>query len=110
MRTLLIGLAIVFVAHPALSQQQGPDTAASSASAAPAGSIFWGDYFERRTIPRFLMVYWLVACLPLAFAGLATSAWMLSSVDTSAGSDTQGPMAESSLAVASQASALRAEM
>ena len=44
MRTLLIGLAIVFVAHPALSQQQGADTAASSASAAPAGSIFWGDY------------------------------------------------------------------
>ena len=44
MRTLLIGLAIVLVAHPALSQQQGADTAASSASAAPAGSIFWGDY------------------------------------------------------------------
>ena len=28
----------------ALSQQQGADTAASSASAAPAGSIFWDDY------------------------------------------------------------------
>ena len=40
-------------------------------------SIFWGDFFERRSIPRFLTVYWLVACLPLAFAGLATSAWML---------------------------------
>ena len=44
MRTVLIGLAIVLVAHPALSQQQGADTAASSASAAHAGSIFWGDY------------------------------------------------------------------
>ena len=44
MRTLLVGLAIAFVAHPALSQQQGADTAASSASAASAGSIFWGDY------------------------------------------------------------------
>ena len=44
MRTVLIGLAIVLVAHPALSQQQGADTAASSAIAAPAGSIFWGDY------------------------------------------------------------------
>ena len=40
----------------------------------------------------------------------ATRALMPSSVDTSAGSDTQGPMADSSLAVASQASALRAEM
>src|SRR3990167_11452185 len=44
MRTLLVGLAIALVADPALSQQQGPDAAASSASAAPAGSIFWGDY------------------------------------------------------------------
>ena len=44
MRTLLVGLAIAFVAHPALSQQQGADTAVSAASAAPAGSIFWGDY------------------------------------------------------------------
>ena len=44
MRTVLIGLAIAFVAHPTLSQQQGLDTAAPSASATPAGSIFWGDY------------------------------------------------------------------
>ena len=44
MRTVLIGLAIAFVAHPALSQQQGPDPAGSSAIAPPARSIFWDDY------------------------------------------------------------------
>ena len=44
MRTVLIGLAIAFVAHPALPQQQGPDPAGSSAIAPPARSIFWDDY------------------------------------------------------------------
>ena len=43
MRTLLRRPCHRLVAHPALSQQQGADTAVSSASAAPAGSIFWGD-------------------------------------------------------------------
>jgi conjugal transfer pilus assembly protein TraF len=44
MRTVLIGLVIAFVAHPALSQQQGPDPAGPSASSPVARSIFWDDY------------------------------------------------------------------
>ena len=44
MRTLLVTLAIAFVAHPAASQQPDPDPAASSARAPPTRSIFWGDY------------------------------------------------------------------
>lgn len=40
-------------------------------------SIFWNDYFERRTFGRYLLVYWLVASLPLAFAAFATNVWML---------------------------------
>jgi len=40
-------------------------------------SIFWNDYFERRTLARYLPVLWMVAYLPLSAAYFATSAWML---------------------------------
>jgi conjugal transfer pilus assembly protein TraF len=48
MRSVLIGLAITFVALPALSQRQGADAGGSSASAATATptatAIFWDDH------------------------------------------------------------------
>lgn len=40
-------------------------------------SIFWNDYFERRTVGRYLTVYWLIACLPLVLAMFATNVWMI---------------------------------
>ncbi len=40
-------------------------------------SIFWNDYFERRTLARYLPVLWVVAYLPLAASAWATSAWGL---------------------------------
>lgn len=44
MRTLLVGLAIAFVTHPAVSQLPAPEPAASPESAPTARSIFWDDY------------------------------------------------------------------
>ena len=44
MRTLLVGIAIAFVTHPAVSQLPAPEPAASSESAPTARSIFWDDY------------------------------------------------------------------
>lgn len=40
-------------------------------------SIFWNDLFGRMLFGRYLLVYWLVTCLPLAFIGLAHSYWAL---------------------------------
>jgi MFS family permease len=40
-------------------------------------SIFWNDLLKRRTIARYLRVYWLLASLPLAAIALADSYWML---------------------------------
>lgn len=37
-------------------------------------SIFWNDLFQRRAPGSYLRVYWLIACLPLAFAALAQPA------------------------------------
>lgn len=40
-------------------------------------SIFWNGLFARNRINRYLFLYWAVYCLPLAFAGLAPSIWIL---------------------------------
>lgn len=40
-------------------------------------SIFWNDYFSRRPFGRYLMVFWAVGCLPMAFVSLAHSYWQL---------------------------------
>lgn len=40
-------------------------------------SIFWNDYFARRSMARYLAVYWLVACLPMAFVAFADNFWMV---------------------------------
>jgi len=40
-------------------------------------SIFWNDYFARRSMARYLAVYWLIACLPMAFVAFATNYWMV---------------------------------
>lgn len=40
-------------------------------------SIFWNDFFKRMKFGHYLTAYWLLACLPLAFMGLATNYWLL---------------------------------
>jgi MFS family permease len=40
-------------------------------------SIFWGGLYARRRLGSFLVLYWLICCLPLAFVGLASNVWML---------------------------------
>jgi MFS family permease len=40
-------------------------------------SIFWNDLFGRVRFSRFMALYWVVACLPLAFVAFAQSYWML---------------------------------
>lgn len=40
-------------------------------------SIFWNDYFARRAMSRYLAVYWLAACLPMAFVAFADHYWMV---------------------------------
>lgn len=40
-------------------------------------SIFWNDIFERTRFGRYLVLYWLVAALPLVFTAFATNVWML---------------------------------
>lgn len=40
-------------------------------------SIFWNDFFKRRSFARYLIIYWLWACLPYAFMGFATNYWLL---------------------------------
>lgn len=38
-------------------------------------SIFWNDYFARRSTGRYLAIYWLVSGLPLAFLAFADNYW-----------------------------------
>ncbi len=40
-------------------------------------SIFWSGLFARRRLGTFMLIYWAIFCLPLAFIGLATNIWML---------------------------------
>lgn len=40
-------------------------------------SIFWNDYFSRRPLGKYLLVYWAVGCLPVAFIAMAHSYWQL---------------------------------
>ena len=40
-------------------------------------SIFWNDYFKRCRFGRYLAVYWLTACFPLATMGFADRYWLL---------------------------------
>lgn len=40
-------------------------------------SIFWNDYFRRRTLGKYLMTYWMLACLPLAAIAFADNYWEL---------------------------------
>jgi len=40
-------------------------------------SIFWNDYFNRRTLGKYLLTYWAFACLPLAAIAFAENFWML---------------------------------
>ncbi|MDX2018393.1 MAG: MFS transporter [Planctomycetota bacterium] len=40
-------------------------------------SIFWNDLFGRLRFSRFMALYWIVACLPLALVAFAQSYWML---------------------------------
>lgn len=53
-------------------------------------SIFWNAIFERSPLGRFWLVYWLVACLPVAVAALSTGfvglaiCWVIGSVGLSA--------------------------
>jgi MFS family permease len=38
-------------------------------------SIFWNDYFARRNVGKYLIVYWLISSLPLAFLAFAENYW-----------------------------------
>lgn len=40
-------------------------------------SIFWNDYFARRSSGRYLAVYWLVSALPLTFVAFADNYWWI---------------------------------
>lgn len=40
-------------------------------------SIFWNDLFKHTRFSPYMLVYWAIACLPLAFIGLANNYWML---------------------------------
>lgn len=40
-------------------------------------SIFWNDLFGRRPFAKYLVVYWVWACLPYAFVPFAHSYWAL---------------------------------
>lgn len=40
-------------------------------------SIFWNDKFSRTRFARYLLIYWVVACLPLAFVALTDGYWGL---------------------------------
>lgn len=40
-------------------------------------SIFWNDLFNRRSLPRYLATYWLLACAPIAAVALAQNYWMI---------------------------------
>lgn len=40
-------------------------------------SIFWNDVFQRRRMGPYLVLFWLVACLPIAFIAQAHSYWGL---------------------------------
>jgi MFS family permease len=40
-------------------------------------SIFWNDLFSRRSLPRYLMTFWMWAGLPLALVAFANDYWML---------------------------------
>jgi MFS family permease len=40
-------------------------------------SIFWNDLFSHTRFARYMFIYWLIACLPLAIIGAATQYWML---------------------------------
>lgn len=40
-------------------------------------AIFWNGLFARTRLDRYLLLYWAVYCLPLAFAGLVPNIWAL---------------------------------
>ncbi len=40
-------------------------------------SIFWNDFFARKRLSRYLLIYWAVACMPLVAMGFANTYWML---------------------------------
>lgn len=40
-------------------------------------SIFWNDLFSRRSMPRYLLTFWMWAGLPLALIAFANNYWML---------------------------------
>lgn len=40
-------------------------------------SIFWNDLFKRTPFGAYLLLMWLVGCLPNAFMGLAPNYWVL---------------------------------
>ncbi|MBL8760264.1 MAG: MFS transporter [Phycisphaerae bacterium] len=40
-------------------------------------SIFWNDYFSRRSLARYLLIYWAIGCLPMALVAFAHSYWQL---------------------------------
>jgi MFS family permease len=40
-------------------------------------SIFWNGIFSRTRMNRYLLLYWVVYCLPLAFMGFASNIWAL---------------------------------
>jgi len=74
--------AVVFILGVLAKKHfQAGDTSVLVIQAAPTVffvlSIFWNDYFERRSVTRYLAVFWLVCCLPMVAAYFATSVWML---------------------------------
>lgn len=40
-------------------------------------SIFWNDLFSHTRFLRYILVFWTMACLPLALVAFATDYWML---------------------------------
>jgi hypothetical protein len=40
-------------------------------------SIFWNDLLRRLTLPRYLLLYWLIAVFPLGCVALAQNYWQL---------------------------------
>jgi hypothetical protein len=40
-------------------------------------SIFWNDLFSRLRLGKYLLLYWTVACLPMALAGVREELWLL---------------------------------
>lgn len=77
-----VGMAVAFILPVVARRQFGAnDWQTLLITATPtiffSLSIFWNDFFSRRGFTSYLLIFWAVGCLPLAFIGLAQDYWTL---------------------------------